>query len=54
LPIYCYVIEHPEGLIIVDTGIPVTANAPILFPPWMPLVQWAARFRITAEREIGP
>jgi hypothetical protein len=22
LPIFCYVIEHPEGLIIVDTGIP--------------------------------
>jgi len=54
LPIYCYVIEHPEGLIVVDTGIPVTANAPILFPPWMLLVQRAARFRITAEQEIGP
>jgi len=54
LPIYCYIVEHPEGLIVVDTGIPVTANAPIVFPPWMLLVQRAARFRISAEQEIGP
>lgn len=53
LPIYCYVIEHPEGLILVDTGIPANANARIFFPPWMPLVQRAAPFRITPEEEIG-
>ena len=23
LPIFCYVIEHPEGLIVIDTGIPI-------------------------------
>jgi N-acyl homoserine lactone hydrolase len=54
LPIYCYVIEHPEGLIVVDTGIPANANDPIYFPPYMRLVQRAARFRITAGQEIGP
>jgi N-acyl homoserine lactone hydrolase len=54
LPIYCYVIEHPEGLIVVDTGIPANANDRIFFPPWMPLVQRAAPFRITPEEEIGP
>ena len=54
LPIYCYAIEHPEGLIVVDTGIPATANAPVYFPPWMRLVQRAARFRIEPEQEIGP
>ncbi|MEO7913526.1 MAG: N-acyl homoserine lactonase family protein [Roseiflexaceae bacterium] len=54
LPIYCYVIEHPEGLIVVDTGIPANANDRIFFPPWMPLVQRAAPFRITAEEEICP
>ena len=54
LPIYCYVIEHPEGPIVVDTGIPANANDPILFPPWMRLVQRAAQFRITADQEIGP
>jgi glyoxylase-like metal-dependent hydrolase (beta-lactamase superfamily II) len=54
LPIYCYVIEHPEGMIVVDTGIPAMANAPVDFPPWMRLVQHAARFRIEPEQEIGP
>lgn len=54
LPIYCYVIEHPEGLIVVDTGIPANANERIFFPPWMPLVQRAAPFRMTPEEEIGP
>src|SRR5262245_43049059 len=53
LPIYCYVIEHPEGLIVVDTGISAHANDRIFFPPWMPLVQRAAPFRITPEEEIG-
>lgn len=54
LPIYCYVIEHPEGLIVVDTGIPADANKPIYFPPHMPLLQRAAKFRITEAEEIGP
>ena len=54
LPIFCWVIEHQEGLIVVDTGIPANANDPILFPPHMALVQRAARFQITPEQEIGP
>jgi glyoxylase-like metal-dependent hydrolase (beta-lactamase superfamily II) len=54
LPIYCYVIEHPEGLIVVDTGIPANANDPILFPPWMLLLQRATPFRIAPEEELGP
>ncbi len=53
LPIYCTVIEHPEGLIVVDTGIPSDANAPIYFPPHMRLVQRAAPFDISPEQEIG-
>ncbi len=55
LPIFCYVIEHPEGLIVIDTGIPANANAPVWFPPWMRLVQKAAYFdQMTPEEEIGP
>ena len=55
LPIFCYVIEHPEGLIVIDTGIPANANDPIWFPPWMRLVQRAAYFdQMTPEEEIGP
>lgn len=54
LPIYAWLIEHPEGLILIDTGIPTDANKPIWFPPFMRLVQRAAKFDMTAEQEIGP
>ena len=54
LPIYCYVIEHPEGLIVVDTGISAEANRPVYLPPYMRLVQRAATFDIVPEHEIGP
>ena len=54
LPIYVWVIEHPEGLIVIDTGIPADANAPLYFPPFMPLMRRAAPFKITPEQEIGP
>lgn len=55
LPIFCFAIEHPEGLIVVDTGIPVDANKPIWFPPWIRLIQRAAIFdEMTPEEEIGP
>jgi N-acyl homoserine lactone hydrolase len=54
LPIYVWLIEHPEGLIVVDTGIPTDANKARYFPPFMPLVQRAAVFDISPEEEIGP
>jgi N-acyl homoserine lactone hydrolase len=54
LPIYVWLIEHPEGLILVDTGIPAKANRRIWFPPFMPLVQRAAIFDMTPEQEVGP
>jgi glyoxylase-like metal-dependent hydrolase (beta-lactamase superfamily II) len=55
LPIFCFVVEHPEGLIVMNTGIPVNANDPIWFPPWMRFVQRAAYFdQMRPEQEIGP
>lgn len=54
LPIYVWVIEHPEGLIVVDTGIPAEANKRIWFPPTMLLVQHAAIFDMTPQEEVGP
>lgn len=55
LPIFCFVIEHPEGLIVVDSGIPQNANARVWFPPFMPLFQRAAPFDIQDQsEEIGP
>ena len=54
LPIYVWLIEHPEGLILIDTGIPADANKRIWFPPFMPLLQRAATFEMPPEEEIGP
>jgi len=53
LPIWCFVIEHPVGLIVIDTGIPENANQPVYFPPYIPLLQRAAKFKMTQEQEIG-
>ncbi|MCM2562323.1 N-acyl homoserine lactonase family protein [Lutimaribacter sp. EGI FJ00015] len=54
LPIHVWIIEHPEGLIVIDTGIPSDANKPRYFPPYMPLLQRAAVFDVSPEDEIGP
>lgn len=54
LPINVWVVEHPEGLMVIDTGIPADANKRIWFPPYMPLIQRAAKFDMTPEQEIGP
>lgn len=55
LPIWSHVIAHPEGLIVIDTGIPHDANAPVWFPPHMRLAQRAAPFQIAGESdEVGP
>lgn len=51
LPIWCYVIEHPEGIILVDTGIPANANDPVWLPPYMRLLQRAAPFQINGREE---
>jgi glyoxylase-like metal-dependent hydrolase (beta-lactamase superfamily II) len=51
LPIWCYLIDHPEGLILIDTGILTDANKPIWFPPYMRLLQRAAQFQIKDQSE---
>jgi N-acyl homoserine lactone hydrolase len=54
LPIWCFLVEHPEGLILIDTGIPSNANAPVWFPPHIRLAQRAAPFQIAnTDDEIG-
>lgn len=52
LPIFCWVVEHPEGMLLIDAGIPPDANKPIWFPPFMPLVQRAAPFEMSPEQTI--
>jgi glyoxylase-like metal-dependent hydrolase (beta-lactamase superfamily II) len=50
-PVYAWVIEHPEGVIVVDTG----ANAGLKsLPRWHPYFQLSVRFDIEPEQELGP
>src|SRR5262245_4259959 len=54
LPIYAWAIEHPEGLIVVDTGETACAAQPGYFPAWHPYLRFAVRERVVPEEEIGP
>ena len=54
LPIYAWVIEHPEGLIVIDTGETARATQPGYFPGWNPYYRLAVREQVTPEQEIGP
>lgn len=50
-PVYAFVIEHPEGIIVVDTGAAAHLNS---LPRWHPFFRLAVRFDIEPEQEIGP
>ena len=54
LPIYAFVIEHPEGLIVVDTGETARVAEPGYFPWWHPYFRFAVREWVKPEEEIGP
>src|SRR5919109_585047 len=54
LPIYAWVIEHPEGIIVVDTGDTARTSEPGYFPWWHPYYHLNVRMSIRPEDEIGP
>jgi glyoxylase-like metal-dependent hydrolase (beta-lactamase superfamily II) len=54
LPINAWVIEHPEGVIVVDTGETAGAAEPGYFPRWHPYFRFGLREWVAAEEEIGP
>jgi N-acyl homoserine lactone hydrolase len=54
LPILSWVIEHPEGLIVVDTGETARTADPGYFPRWHPYFRLAVRTEVREEEEIGP
>jgi len=54
LPILAWVIDHPEGPIVVDTGETAATAHPSYFPRWHPYYRWAVRIRVEPEEEIGP
>ncbi|HEY7030693.1 MAG TPA: N-acyl homoserine lactonase family protein [Thermomicrobiales bacterium] len=54
LPIYAWAIEHPEGLIVVDTGETARVAEPGYFPSWHPYFRRGLEERVTPDQEIGP
>jgi N-acyl homoserine lactone hydrolase len=54
LPIYAFLIEHPEGLIVVDTGETARVAERGYFPWWHPYFHFAVREWVQPEEEIGP
>lgn len=51
LPIYTYLIEHDEGLILLDCGETSRAG---FFPWWHPFYRFGTDMRVEPEDEIGP
>ena len=54
VPIYAWVIEHPEGTIVVDTGETAKTAEHGYLPKWHPYYALSVQFRVKSEEEIGP
>ncbi len=54
LPILAWLIEHPEGLIVVDAGETARVSEPGYFTRWHPYYRLALREWVAPEDEIGP
>lgn len=53
LPIFAWLIEHPEGPIVVDTGETSRIAEPGYFPGWHPYFRRGVQERVAPEEEIG-
>ena len=54
LPIYAFAIEHPEGIIVVDTGESARTADSQYFPSWHPFYRYGLREWVAPDEEIGP
>jgi len=54
LPILAWLIEHPEGLILVDSGETARSAERGYFPWWHPYFRLGVREWVAPEQEIGP
>ena len=54
LPIYAWVIEHPDGVIVVDAGETSRVADRGYLPAWHPYFRFAVRLDVQPEEEIGP
>jgi glyoxylase-like metal-dependent hydrolase (beta-lactamase superfamily II) len=53
LPILCYLIEHPEGRFLVDTGDTWRNSVPGYLPGWNPFYRQVS-IRVAPGEEVGP
>jgi N-acyl homoserine lactone hydrolase len=53
LPINTYLIEHPEGPILFDSGESPHASHPGYFPKWQPFFQFAVDIHVADDESIG-
>jgi glyoxylase-like metal-dependent hydrolase (beta-lactamase superfamily II) len=53
-PIYAWLIEHEEGLILVDTGETARVHERGYHPTWHPFYRRAVHFSVHPDEEIGP
>lgn len=51
VPVYAWAVEHPQGVIVVDTG---SAAHLTSLPRWHPYFRYAVHFDIEPEQEVGP
>ena len=54
VPIHAWLIEHDEGLILVDTGETARVHERGYHPRWHPFFRRASQFQVTPDDEIGP
>ncbi len=54
LPIHVWLIDHPEGPILVDTGETCGAGRAGYFPRWHPYYRRSVAFAITPDEELRP
>jgi N-acyl homoserine lactone hydrolase len=54
VPIRAWLIEHPEGLILVDTGESPRVGEPGFLPRWHPFLHFALRLDVRPEEALGP
>lgn len=54
LPILCFLIEHPEGRFLVDTGDTWRNSVPGYLPWWNPFFRTQVSIRVAPLEEIGP
>ena len=54
LPILAWAVEHPEGVIVIDTGETARTSEAGYFPRWHPYFRTGLREWVRPEEEVGP